>query len=121
MPIDSARCRRTAASLFDRLMSALSIAIQDSMPDTRAADPSLCAQHASGMARLVTGRRGWLFGDQRELADPTLPEPVGPQPMGGEQLVKCSLPHLRGDARRLCLVRLGQGLGRRPVGPGALG
>src|ERR1700726_2594750 len=44
-------------------------------------------------------RSAGLFRDERELADPSLPEPVAPEPVGGQQLIQCPATDLRGDVR----------------------
>ena len=40
-----------------------------------------------------------LLRNESELADPSFPQPVAPEPVGGQQLLQCPGPDLRGDVR----------------------
>jgi ubiquinone/menaquinone biosynthesis C-methylase UbiE len=71
---------------------------------------------AVGVPRAGRGRRrgsAALLGDQGDLAHAFGRQPIGPQPVGAQQLLQGPLPDLRGDVGGIGGERLGQRCGGR--------
>jgi demethylmenaquinone methyltransferase/2-methoxy-6-polyprenyl-1,4-benzoquinol methylase len=108
-----------------RPWEAIRVAMQD-----RLADPSwtelffgtafLAAGSGGSDSRSGRARTAGLLRDESELADPSLPEPVAPVPVGGQQLVQCRAPDLSGDVRGIGGKCVDQGIRQGTVRPAAV-
>ena len=61
-----------------------------------------------------------LLRNERDLADPSFPQPVAPEPVGGQELLEGLASDLRGNVRGIGGKRVDQRIRHGTVGPTAV-